>query len=132
MSVRLPVSLALLSVGTACARPSNTVFLPAVPYSVRADTADTKAYEEPSNVAARTLGIPLLSNVTLPAGARELRISNWWSMIFGSPLTVLRLIELPGHPAVGQLIEVWPQLNEWRTTRRPDRCTDWSGGRREC
>ncbi len=131
MNVRLPVLLAVLSIGIACAHHHHTVLPPAVPYSLRADVADSSKLQSPANVAVQVLDIPRLSTATLPPGARELRISDWWGMMLGSSLTILRLVEIPGQPPVGQLIAVWPQLKE-RPGGRPDRCTDWKDGKRNC
>jgi len=47
--------------------------------------------DAPFDLAARHEGVPLLRTVVLPPDVRELRISDWYGMIVGSPVAFLTL-----------------------------------------
>ncbi|HEY2162539.1 MAG TPA: hypothetical protein VGH04_01045 [Gemmatimonadaceae bacterium] len=104
--------------------------MPYAPLSHRADTA--LAFPRPSDDATDALGWPLLARVTLPMDARELRVSDWYSMMAGSALAVVRLIEQPGRPPLGQVVMVWHEAREWGPPRYEGQCTEWKSGARHC
>lgn len=127
--------LPLLTVGTACASVAGHVGgVPTldVRYSKRAGTVGPAARQSPADDAAQALGLAPLGTVLLPEGARELRMSDWYEWIAGTPVPVLRLVERPGHPAVGQWIWVWTERREWPRRYRAARCSRWAGGARTC
>jgi hypothetical protein len=74
----------------------------------------------------------MLHEAVLPNGTRELRLSDWWEMVAGSPALVMRLIERPGLPATGEWIWVWAEHRAWGQRRRADRCTPWADSMRTC
>src|SRR5262249_24872935 len=86
----------------------------------------------PSDEASSTLGLPLLNQVALPVGTRELRIGSWYSMIARSPETVIRLIDQPGRPPTGEVAVVWQDTHAWPQQRPGDRCTKWKNDHRSC
>jgi hypothetical protein len=120
--------LALVAVASAChSRPGRVDGLPVL------DTRSAPpARDMPADDAARALGLPTLRDTTLPKGARELRVSDWYSMIAGTPVPVMRLIERPGRPAAGQWIWVWTEHRAWPRRYRAIRCTPWTDSTRTC
>jgi hypothetical protein len=70
-----------------------------VPYSKRGGAVGAAARQTPADDAAQALGLPALGTALLPKGARELRMSDWYDMVAGTPVPVLRLVERPGRPA---------------------------------
>jgi hypothetical protein len=58
--------------------------------------------DAPFDLAARLTKAPLLRTVSLPEGARELRIADWYQMVAGSPLPYLTLVE-DGQEIAGAL-----------------------------
>jgi len=103
-----------------------------VQYTMRADTTARSDFLTPDDDAARALGIHALRDVMLPDRTREVRISDWYPMIAGSPVPVLRLVEEPGRPATGQVLFVWQQRKDWPTQYRATRCTPWANAGRTC
>ena len=47
--------------------------------------------DAPFDLAAKPEAVPLLRTVVLPPDAREIRISDWFGMIAGSPIPFLSL-----------------------------------------
>ncbi|HET7622765.1 MAG TPA: hypothetical protein VFK39_12750 [Gemmatimonadaceae bacterium] len=82
--------------------------------------------------AAQALGIPQIEDALLPVGARELRISDSFPMVFGRPTTVVRIVEQAGAPAVGQLLLVWMERRDRPPSYRATACTPWAGSLRSC
>jgi len=98
--------LTLLLFAGACVHSAPPVL--SVQYTPRSAVADTApSLRQPSDDAADVLGWPLLDRVTLPVGTRELRISDWYSMMAGTAVPIVRLIEQPGRAPEGQLVMVW-------------------------
>jgi hypothetical protein len=128
--------LTLVAVGAGCAGRAGHIAagVPTldVPYSKRADTVGAAARRTPADDAAQALGLPALATVLLPEGARELRMSDWYGMIAGTAVPVLRIVEQAGRPAVGQWLWVWPERREWSLRRRAARCSPWTDGARTC
>jgi len=127
--------LTLVAAAVGCTSGSGPVTdLPAldVRYAERRGPASTAPRIGPAGDAAHALGLPALHSTTLPDGARELRVSDWYGMIAGTPVPVLRLVEQPGRAAVGQWIWVWTERSEWPRRYRAARCSSWSNGVRVC
>jgi hypothetical protein len=59
-------------------------------------------------------------------------MSDWYGMIAGTAEPVLRLVERPGRPAVGQWIWVWTEHRAWSPRYRAERCTRWTDSARTC
>jgi hypothetical protein len=95
---------ALLVVSAGCSRHMGRINATAptlnVAYAERAETSLAPAGHAPADDAARVLGLPTLNAALLPEGTREIRMSDWYSMIAGTPVLILRLVEQQGHPAV--------------------------------
>jgi hypothetical protein len=70
--------------------------------------------------------------MTLPPETRELRVSNWYSMMAGSPVPVIRLVEQPGHEPMGQVVMVWAEARAWGPSNRDGQCTAWRSDSRWC
>jgi hypothetical protein len=102
------------------------------PYVVRPNARAGSGREMPADHAAAVLGIPILGAVNLPDKARELRISDWYSMIGGTPVAVLRMVEIPGRPPMGQWLWVWTERREWPPRYRATRCSSWVDDVRSC
>ncbi len=123
--------LTLLLFAGACVHSARPVL--SVQYTPRSPSGDSAlSFPLPSDDATDALGWPVLARVTLPAGTRELRMSDWYSMMAGSPVAVVRLVEQPGRPPVGQVIMVWHEVREWGPSRYQGQCTDWKSGSRHC
>jgi hypothetical protein len=101
-----------------------------MPRSPSGDSA--LSFPQPSDDATDALKWPVLTRVTLPAGTRELRVSDWYSMIAGSPIAVVRLVEQPGRQPVGQVVMVWHEARAWGPPRYQGQCTEWKSGARHC
>jgi hypothetical protein len=67
---------------------------------------DSILKDAPFDLAARLQSAPLLRTVVLPPNAREIRISDWFGMIAGSPVPYLSLIQ-NGSGATGSLGEMY-------------------------
>lgn len=79
----------------------------------------------------RARGMPPLRAVVLPDGTRELRMSDWYSMIVGHPVPMLRLVEGPSG-ATGEVIFFWTE-RPFELRRRPfTSCAPGSHGGRTC
>lgn len=130
------ILLILVAVGTGCAGRTRHIAagVPTldVPYSRRAGTAGTVARRTPTDDAAQALGLPALATVLLPEGAREIRLSDWYGMIAGTAVPVLRIVEQAGRPAIGQWLWVWAERRESTPPRRAARCSPWIDGARTC
>ena len=123
--------LTLLLFAGACVHSARPVL--SVQYTPRSPFGDSAlSFPLPSDDATDALGWPVLARVTLPAGTRELRMSDWYSMMAGSPAAVVRLVEQPGRPPVGQVVMVWHEAREWGPSRDQGQCTDWKSGSRHC
>jgi hypothetical protein len=124
--------LTLLLFAGACVHSAPPVL--SVQYTHRSAVADTApSLRQPSDDAADVLGWPLLNRVTLPVGTRELRISDWYSMMAGTAVPIVRLIEQPGRAPEGQLVMVWHEARAWGPPRyRGGHCTDWKSDARRC
>lgn len=142
-STLLHVFAALLGVGCASsalhAPPAPSALALVVPYGPRATNAAAAGPARaprttPADDAAFALGLPPLAEAALPDGTRELRMSDWYSMIFGTPVRVLRLVERPGRPAAGQVVSVWREHAGRRAPARyrATRCTPWADSLRTC
>lgn len=128
--------LPLVVIGAACScRPryaATGVAALEAPYSEQASLAGAAPRHTPADDAAQALGLPALSRALLPEGARELRVSDWYPMIAGTPVPVLRLVEQRARPAVGQWIWVWTERREWPRRYRAARCSQWADAARTC
>ncbi len=123
--------LTLLLFAGACLRAAPPLL--SVQYMPRSSAGDTAlSFPRPTDDATDALEWPVLTRVTLPAGTRELRVSDWYSMIAGSPVAVVRLVEQPGRPPVGQVVMVWHEAREWGPSRYQGQCTDRKSGSRHC
>src|SRR5829696_3877759 len=69
-------------------------------------TTDSILKDAPFDLAARLGAVPLLRTVVLPPNAREIRISDWYGMIAGSPVPYLLLAQ-DGSEATGSLGELY-------------------------
>jgi hypothetical protein len=58
---------------------------------------------------ARALDLPDLREVTLPPSIQELRLTDWYPMVFGSPVPFLRIIRQPD--------QTYAELYIWRAAR---------------
>lgn len=124
--------MTLLGLSAACARRAEVApLVPPSVYTLVADTAAVSPFTTPADDAARALGFPPLQRAILPARTRELRISDNSPMIAGHPVAVLRLIEQPARPPVGQVLYVWAQRRDW-PTYPASRCTPWRDSFRTC
>jgi hypothetical protein len=111
--------LTLLLFAGACVHSAPPVL--SVQYTPRSAVADTApSLRQPSDDAADVLGWPRFNRVTLPAGTRELRLSDWYSMMAGTAVPIVRLIEQPGRAPEGQLVMVaarrFGDLGAWDMT----------------
>jgi hypothetical protein len=127
---------ALLVVSAGCSGHTGRIAATApalnVPYAERAGTSLAPAGRPPADDAARVLGLPTLNAALVPEGTREIRMSDWYSMIAGTPVLILRLVEQQGHPAVGQWIWVWPEHRDWPRRYRASQCSAWADDTRRC
>ena len=135
-SVRCTSVLLLAAIGACAMRggaaASTRVPLVQIDYRTREVPILPEERHLPADHAALAFGLPLLSTVTVEAGSRELRVSDWYGMVAGTAVVILRLVERPGQPPVGEWLWVWPERPEWRRPTRNARCTQWSDGGRYC
>jgi hypothetical protein len=127
---------AVVTAGSGCFRraSSSDVSTPVLnaPYVARPSARTGIGRQLPADDAAEVVGIPILSAVNLPDKARELRISDGYSMIGGTPVAVLRMVEIPGRPPTGQWLWVWTERREWPRRYRATRCSSWVNDVRSC
>lgn len=109
--------------------------LPVAPsnwYSVRQPGPAQYVTDSPIQDVAKLAGIPVLDSVTLPAGTRELRISEAYAMFETHPVPVLRIVERMGRPAIGTLVYVWQEPLSRPPAHRATRCMPYRFQRRVC
>lgn len=123
----LLVASTLLIFGCASARQPSVLI---APYADRGNGPAAQSGSFPADHAAAVLGLPALKAIELPADTRELRISDWYSMILGTPVPVLRLIEQRGRAPRGEWLWVWSQLPDER--RFKHRCVEGTRKTRQC
>lgn len=122
----LPI-LALLLAGCA----SRTHVPLATSYAPSADGTRTSGRRSALLDVTTIWPLPPLDSVALPAGSRELRIADWYSMILGRPVPVLRLVEEHGG-ARGEILHVWFEGRDWPRRYTADRCWPWHQDGRMC
>jgi len=64
-----------------------------LPLSVRDSTLQGAPFAE----IARALGLPDLRDVAVPDGVQEFRLTDWYPMVYGSPVPFLRIVRRPGQ-----------------------------------
>ena len=93
---------------------------PSSPLSVR----DSILQGAPFAEIARAVGFPDLRDVILPPGTQELRLTDWYPMIYGSPVPLLRIVRRPGQAAA--------ELYIWWGARRDSTAVTAADGSIRC
>ncbi len=125
-----PRSLSLLAFALAagCATSRSSV---RPPYVARPASPDANLPRTPLADHVIAEGVPGLRTVLLPAGVREIRITDWYSMMAGGSVPVLRVIEDRGV-ASGELAFVWKERPGWPSRYRATRCSERTDSSRVC
>ncbi len=103
------------------------------PYAARIGpgATDSTVRAGPFAGIARAVRIPPLGSVVLPSGSREIRLSDWYPMLYGSEVPYLRILEADGH-ATGELLEWWGASPSQPSRERGALCSDDPGQNRVC
>ena len=107
---------------TACGGPNVIT----VPYQDRPlsmasqDSMTERNRTETIEIVHGLLNLPSLESVTLPAGVRELRISDSFGMFAGTRIPVVRIVEGP-RGAAGEFAVYWSQV-DWDPPDAAARC----------
>src|SRR5205085_312471 len=122
------VSGLAMALAISCATSRSSV---RPPYVARPASPDTSLLRTPLADYVIAEGAPELRTALLPPGVRELRITDWYSMIAGGSVPVLRVIEDRGM-ASGELAFVWTERPGWPSRYRATRCSKRTDSSRVC